>query len=1700
MIRSRMKRHLLRMMAAAAIAISTLPAHASHLVGGNLGYTYLGETSPGSGLYRYEVYLDFFMNCGPNSNFPTLYDLLGQDLNTPLLVGAYFQDPLDPNGDKVKLQDIQVFLTDSLLIEPDLPDGCTVGEGLCTVKGRFIGQVDIPLNFGGIHLYYHMCCRNLDITNLNNPNGTGIGYYAFIPPPLVNNSSPIFLGLPTPFLCISDTATFLNTAVDPDGDLLIFSFEVPYNSQNFGGGIIPPPPVLGWPIADVTYNPGFSLTQPFGAGGYSFINGATGLTQYQPPLQGNYVVAVEVKEYRNGIQIGRIRRDLQLQAIVCPPNATPQASTPIQASYTVQAGASLCIDFAFLDADGDSLILNADGSIFDGGLFNPPASIGSPVEGDGTVATQFCWNTACDQGQDQPYLFSVSVTDNGCPPLTIDVVVQVQVQPFLGSGPILGPTTVCTGTTGAAYTVPSIAGANYQWTLAGGTQAGGGNTNSITVDWGAPGTGTVSVVATDTLGCDAPPVELQVTISPEPDADAGADLTICAGDSVNIGGAPTGPLGSTFNWTPSTGLSATNVANPDASPASTTTYIVQVSNSGCIVSDTMTVTLSLPQLDAGANAALCTSDTVQLNATGIGAFAWSPGTGLSATNIADPLAFPATTTEYFVTVTDSVGCTATDSVLVAVNSFSDPFSVLPDVEGICEGDTVSFFTLLSIPGYTYSWTATGGTVVGTNGNTADVLLNIPGPGSVTLVVTDTNGCASSPITENFSVIDSPVADAGPDQSICPGGSANIGGSPTGPIGAQTLWSPALGLNDSTLANPSATPSVTTTYIVAVIADSACVSTDTVIVFVSVPPANAGPDVAICNGGSVQLTASGGADFLWSPATGLSDAAIADPIASPTITTTYTVQVTDSIGCTATDDVTVTVNDPPNAGTDGSITVCSDGVPVDLSSLLGGSPDIGGTWTPGSIYTPGSGGGTFTYVVTAIAPCVNDSSIVVVTENAAPNAGGNASIEVCSNTTPVDLFTVLGGTPDAGGIWTDPNNNPFSGIFDPSLVTGTVTCTYTVPGAAPCVDAIATVTITIGVAADPGAAMSVSLCSSGIAFNLFDSLAGTPELNGTWTDPLSAAHSDTYDPATDEPGTYTYTIAGAVGCPDTSATVTVQELAPPANAGSDDALCIGDTTQLAGAGGPSYSWSPGTGLSAVDIADPLAFPSNTTTYFLQVTDGQGCIATDSVTITVNALPAASAGSDISLCVGQQGSIGGSPTGPAGSTFLWAPGTGLNSTTDPNPLADPTFTTTYVVGVQDLNGCINTDTVIVNVNPLPSISAGADTSICTGSSVQLNATGTGTFVWSPTTGLSDPNVEDPIATPAATITYTVTLTDSNDCSASDDVTVSVGSLPTIDAGTDVWVCPGFDVQLQATGAASYTWSPVTGLNDPNSSNPSASPVITTVYTVTGTDAAGCDGTDQVTVTVNDDPPVDAGPDQVVCFGTPVQIGGAPTSIPGSSFTWTPGAGLDDASLSNPTASPLATTIYTVTVLNDTCTSTDEVLVTIAGEAVVGFTVRLEARCDGLRVFTTDLSEGAVSYLWTFSDGTTSTEQEPSPVMTYGGDLVISLTITDALGCTASVTQSYPSGSLEDHTDITMPNVFTPNGDGDNDLFGPITDAYLGGCLRMNVFNRWGQQMFESLGNSTTWDGRTFAGEPAVVGTYFYTIDLNGLRFEGSVQLIR
>ena len=1670
-------------------------ASATHLVGGNLGYTYVGETSPGSGMYRYNVYIQFFMNCGPQSNFQTLYDLLGQDYGTPITVGAYPQDNNNPNADKVLYQEVQLFLTDSLLIEPDLPDGCTVGQGLCTVNGNFLGTVDLPLNFAGYHLYFQLCCRNLDILNLDNPNGTGIGYYAFVPPPLVVNSSPIWLGIPTPFLCINDTSTFVNSATDPDGDQLIFSFEIPYDRIDAQGGLTPPPPILPWTIPECPYAPGFSLTQPFGAGGYSFINGATGLTQYSPTVQGNYIVSVEVKEYRNGLLIGRTRRDLQLQAIVCPPNNTPNVSGSLNLSYSVAAGDNLCFDMNFADVDGDSLFLNANGTIFDPLLFFPPATINAPDSGLAAIGATFCWDTECDQGQQQPYLFSVSVSDNGCPPKNIDVVFQVTVVPFTGPTAITGPGAVCAQATGIAYTATSIANAVYTWSVSGGSIATQ-NGNAVTVDWGAPGSGSVSVFATDTLGCPSTPITIPVTINSIPAADAGSDQLICGGDSVLLGGAPTGPPGSTFTWLPAGTLNDATLSNPQATPAGNTAYIVTVSNAGCSGTDTVMVNISNIAVSAGPDATICNGDTAQLQASGGNTYVWTPPATLNDGSIADPNAFPTSTTVYNVQITDSLGCVSTDSAMVSVNAL--PIADAGADTTICENQSVAIGGAPTGPnGSVYDWTQ--GTTLDSD-SLANPIATPTQTTTYTVTVTDLNNCSS--IDDVLvTVVNLPAVDAGPDLSICPGDSVQL----IGTAGPNAVWSPIIGLSDPNILNPMASPPTTTVYVLQRTGFTGCTNSDSTTVTVyPATQADAGNSIAICFGDTAQLNASGGTTFLWSPGATLSDPNIQDPLAFPTANTTYTVLVTDGNNCSATDTVEVSIVAPVTAGVDGSATICSDQLAtIPLFPLLGGTPTAGGTWSDANgpvsdTYDPAlnpSGTYVFDYVV-GNAQCGNDTASVTITENELPLAGANDSLSVCSNDAPFDL-PLSSGT-DTTGTWTGPFGSNSNGTYIPGT-SEQGTYYYVLVGAAPCPSDTAFVVVSEALALDPGGSNTVTACGSGTAFNLIDSLIGGPDQSGSWLDPNLQPHGPVFDPAIDPDGTYTYTVGAGTAC-EASSTLQVNVQVPPADAGQDDALCFGDTLQLNASGGSVFSWAPATDLSDANIADPLAFPTSTATFTVTVTDGLGCSASDDVTITVNALPTADAGPDEDLCSGSSVNIGGAPTGPGGSTYIWSPSTDLSSGTAANPDADPTGTVTYTVQVTDGNTCVNVDSMVVNVNPLPTVSAGNDTSFCVGGSVQLNAQGTGTFSWTPTASLNDPNIQNPIASPTSNTTYTVTLTDGNGCVNTDDINVSIDPLPTVDAGPDLWVCPGFGEALQGSGSGTFSWAPGTDLTDPTSATPTADPPTSTVYTLTVTSGNGCVANDAMTLTVNDDPAVDAGPDQTLCLGQQVTLGGNPTSIPGSTYQWQPLATLNDGTLANPLATPLVTTTYTVVVTNDTCTSSDQVNVLIQGVADAAFNVRFEPGCDGLRAYFNDLSTAPLSWSWDFGNGNTSTEQNPVFDLTYGQDFNVTLTITDIFGCTDAATQNYNVNNYEEYVQLDVPNVFTPNNDGVNDVFTINTDAVLGPCTKMLVYNRWGQKEFESFGANIVWEGRNFGGQECITGTYFYVIDVKGMSFEGTVLLNR
>ena len=292
-----------------------LNAHSSHLIGGNLAYEYLGQVG---GNYQYKILYTIYVDCGPTSNAPNPF--------ATEEIGVYTHDlqnsPMG-GGDKTRIQLVTVNLISTTLIEPDLPSGCSVGSSTCIREGKYEGIFSVPLNFTGYHLYGDICCRNGAINNLTNPVTQGTGFHAYIPPPLIENDSPVFTDVPIPFLCAGDTTSILNSAFDPDGDLMVFSFVEPFRGFGTQGFYPGPPATLTWTLDPVVYAGTYSFTQPFGPSSYSSINASTGLTQYMAPATGNYVVAVEIKEYRNGNLIGVSRRDLQLLVINCPVNPPP---------------------------------------------------------------------------------------------------------------------------------------------------------------------------------------------------------------------------------------------------------------------------------------------------------------------------------------------------------------------------------------------------------------------------------------------------------------------------------------------------------------------------------------------------------------------------------------------------------------------------------------------------------------------------------------------------------------------------------------------------------------------------------------------------------------------------------------------------------------------------------------------------------------------------------------------------------------------------------------------------------------------------------------------------------------------------------------------------------------------------------------------------------------------------------------------------------------------------------------------------------------------------------------------------------------------------------------------------------------------------------------------------------------------------------
>jgi uncharacterized protein (TIGR02145 family) len=386
-----------------------------------------------------------------------------------------------------------------------------------------------------------------------------------------------------------------------------------------------------------------------------------------------------------------------------------------------------------------------------------------------------------------------------------------------------------------------------------------------------------------------------------------------------------------------------------------------------------------------------------------------------------------------------------------------------------------------------------------------------------------------------------------------------------------------------------------------------------------------------------------------------------------------------------------------------------------------------------------------------------------------------------------------------------------------------------------------------------------------------------------------------------------------------------------NAGSATPYCQGDTVALVAStnGISQYEWSRD-GQFILATTDSVFNATQSGTYSVKALSGV-CLAYDTLTISINSFPPVNAGSDQNLCTGSSIIL----TGSGATTYTWDNGV-------QNGVAfTPASTGSYVLTGTDANGCTNNDTLLVTVNMLPLVNAGSDQIVCMGSSVTISANGATTYTW-------DNGVQNGIPFIASVSTnYVVTGTDANGCSNNDTVMITTNPIPSVNAGTDEFVCQGSSVTLSGNSTVSSTWD--NGILDGVAFVPSSS----TNYIFTGTDANGCVNSDSVLVTVNMLPTVDAGSDQNVCFGSSTVLSGSGAT----SYTWD--NGVQDGVPFIP--STMISVIVTGTDMNG-CTNQDTVDINVADftSPFVSTSPSDPGSCNGTGTIQTDPS-GSFSISW-------------------------------------------------------------------------------------------------------------------------------------------
>lgn len=619
------------------------------------------------------------------------------------------------------------------------------------------------------------------------------------------------------------------------------------------------------------------------------------------------------------------------------------------------------------------------------------------------------------------------------------------------------------------------------------------------------------------------------------------------------------------------------------------------------------------------------------------------------------------------------------------------------------------------------------------------------------------------------------------------------------------------------------------------------------------------------------------------------------------------------------------------------------------------------------------------------------------------------------------------------------------------------------------------------------------------------LTGVGTGNFVWTPNINIIGANTATPIVfpSVPTKYYTTLTDAFGCSSKdSITVTPKNDLTNSITANPPNICAEDTLQLSGTSNyitnVSWQWSPAATLEFPTLQNTRAFPLVNTTYTLVTTWGKHCVATATKPVTVKPLAIPNAGPDQTICGGQQTAT---LNAGGGNTYTWSPPTGLSNTNTANPVASPTVTTTYAVAV-GVTGCAKTktDSITVFVSAPPPIALLNDTLICNIDTLQLTTAGTGNFLWSPNYMISSVTAQSPLVSPDVPTMYYLRLTDPFGCFNTDSVFVDVKDHVTLFAGNDTTICQTDGFRLTTiSDALHYKWTPNTYLDNDTAKRPFTIPLTSITYRVVA-NIGKCQSQDDITITAVPYPAPNAGPDQAICpeWGSNMQL----NASGGSSFLWTPSTFLNNRNLPNPVAIRPTASIRYIVAVTDTlgCPKPvrDTVWVIVHPRVIAN-----AGPADTIVVLGQPLllhATGGISYLWSPATWLNS-DTIQSPLAFPQGNIRYTVTATSVNGCTASDFIDVTVYRID--PDMYVPNVFTPNGDGKNDIFRPI----LIGMKELHyfrVYNRFGQMVYSTTEIGKGWDG-IYLGkgqDPATFVWYAEAVTYKGdVRFKkGSVVLVR